>query len=212
MANFDYAKMLLINRKFASAKANKKDMGVDFAPWDEVMHNLYDSAYNVVSKRYNGTAAPALSPVYEAMKAVYALIGELENGATLRCDAGAANTFISLAGGMKGMNSAKMQELKDKKRTLKKDLEELLHTAGADADSIQNLQKKLDAQDAKIEKEKEKEWATWKDFRPVSFSTFEKNVEIFLADMIEARKAMTLEELEAEKKARKDAKKAKKTA
>lgn len=210
--SFNYQEMLLINRKYASAKANKKDMGVDFKPWDEVMHNLYSSAYSVVSKRYNGTAAPALSPVYEAMKAVYALIGELENGATLRCDAGAANTFISLAGGMKGMNSAKMQELKDKKRTLKKDLEELLHTAGASADSIQALQKKLDAQDVKIEKEKKKEWATWKDFRPVNFSTFEKNAEIFLADMIEARKAMTLEDLEAEKKARKDAKKAKKAA
>ena len=209
MANFDYATMLLINRKYASAKANKKDMGVDFKPWNEAMHTLYNSAYGVVSKRYNGTDAPTLSPVYEAMKAVYALIGELENGATLRCDAGAANTFISLAGGMKGMNSAKMQELKDKKRTLKKNLEDLLHTAGASADSIQALQKKLDAQDAKIEKEKEKEWTTWKDFRPVSFSTFEKNAEIFLADMIEARKAMTLAELEAEKQARKDAKKEK---
>ena len=204
---FNYSEMLLINRRFASAKANKKDLGMDFKPWDDAMHGLYNAAYSVVSKRYNGTMAPSLSPVYEAMKGVYALIGELENGATLRCDAGAANTFICLVGGMRGMNSAKMQELKDKKRTLKKDLEELSHTAGASADSIKALQKKLDDQEAKIEKEKEKEWSTWKDFRPVSFSTFEKNAEVFLADMIEIRKAMTLQELEAERKAKKAAKK-----
>lgn len=209
--SFNYQKMLLINRKFASAKANKKDMGVDFKPWDEVMHDLYNSAYNVASKRYNGISTE-YGAIYTALKKVYALIGKLENGASLKCDAGTANTVVALVAGMKGMKSATMQTLSDKRRDYKKQLDKLLHTNGASAASIKNIQKKIDGIEKTIEKEKEKEWATWKDFRPVSFGTFEKNMEVFFADRIEERKAMTSEELEAEKKARKEAKKAKKAA
>ena len=206
---FNYAEMLLINKKFASAKANKKDLGVDFAAWDTATHTLYNAAYDVASKRYNGTGS-VYGAVYEGLKGVYALIGELENGATLKCDPNTANTVIAFAGGMKTLKSERMDALMHDRSAAKKERETLLNTNGSSKKSIDTLTAKIAKLDKAIEKEKEKEWATWKDFKPVSFGTFEKNLEVYLADMIEQRKAMTLEELKAEKEAKKAEKKARK--
>lgn len=205
---YNFAKAILRNKKFAGAKINKKDAGVDFIKWDTAMEKLYESAYAIASQRYNSADDVDYTPVFEAARSLYLLVGTLENGATLRSDQNAIDTIIGFAGGMKGCKSPIMQMLSAEKSDLKKRLQKALDTNGTPKKTITTLNNKLKAVDAEIDKEKLKEFATWKDFRPVSYSTFAKNVEVFLSDMITKRIAMTAEDLQAEKEAKRLAKKA----
>lgn len=205
---YDFASAILRNKKYAGAKINKKDAGVDFGKWDAAMDKLYESAYAIASQRYNAADDVDYTPVFEAARELYLLIGTLENGTVLRSDQNAIDTIIGFAGGMKGCKSPIMQMLTERRSALKKDLQKALDTNGTPKKTITTLNNKLKAVNAEIDKEKLKEWATWKDFRPVTYSTFAKNVEVFLADMITKRVAMTAEDLRAEKEARKAAKKA----
>lgn len=205
---YDFASAILRNKKFAGAKINKKDAGVDYTRWETATTNLYESAYAIASERYNAPDDIDYTKVFESLKALYLLVGTLENGATLRADKNAVDTIIGFAGGMKGCKSPIMEMLSKQRSDYKKQLQKALDTNGTPKKTITTLNNKLKGIEAEMEKEKLKEWATWKDFRPVTYSTFAKNVEVFMADMITKRKAMTADDLQAEKEARRAAKKA----
>ena len=207
---FNFKRQILDNRGFSSRKINKTVAGLDFQGWKDALEALQAEAWDVACKRYNGTASPNMGKVYEAMKAVYALVGALDNGAVLRCDAGAANTFVSIAAGVKTCRSEALQNLMSKKGALSRELKTLEGKKGIRQELKDEKAAKIAALAKDIEAEKAVEWASFREFRPVSFSTFQKAAEDFLADQIEARQALTSAELKVEKEARKAAKKASK--
>lgn len=211
-----YATMIMANRGFVGAKVNAKDMAVEqVKAWRDAVNKVHNVAYEVAAIRYNqvgGDAGILASKFYDALHGVYALIGELDNGAKLRMDQNALNTIVSMAVAQRTRKDPALERVEGMKRTDMRYLKTLEETNGANPEAIAKIKANIEEFDKQIAELKEQSMMYYKQMGKCSASAFYKAFEDFLADQIEARSILTEEQVQAEKKARNAARKAKREA
>lgn len=208
----NYAKMLLENRGFAGEKINAKSLPqTEVKAWHAALDKLHSVAYDVASERYNvigDNNGMIVSRFYAVLQGVYALVGELDNGAVLRCDANACNAVVAMATRIGIKKSGSVQYAEGKKRNAAKRLAELEAMNGANPEAIEKLRSEIAEAEAEITELKGQSMNVYKSVMKCSASTFYKAFEDFIADMALTRSIMTEAEVQAEKKALKEARKA----
>ena len=201
-----YATALRATRGFAGTRINADIMSAeDVKVWHEALNGLHNVAYDVASTRYNEAGSDAgilVSKFYEALRKVYGLIGELDNGARLRADANCINTIVTMSTCQKAKKSAQLDYVMGQKRTDAQYLRTLENTNGADPKTIEKLRANIAEYDKQIEELKAESMNYYKQMGKTSASAFYKAIEDFLADQVEGRAIMTEEEVQAEKKAK----------
>ena len=211
-----YATMIMSNRGFVGAKLNAKDMAPEqVQAWRNAVNKVHSVAYSVAATRYNEAGSDAgtiASKFYDALHAVYALIGEFDNGAKLRMDQNALNTIVAMATAQRTRKDPALERVEGMKRTDMRYLKTLEETNGANPDAIATIKANIEEFDRQIAALKEQSMMCYKELGKSSASSFYKAFEDFIADQIEARSVLTEEQVQAEKKARNAARKAKREA
>lgn len=193
-----FVNAILSNRGFSNRKIDGNQFAVEqVSAWHKVLDNLHNECYRVASMCYNSEESADYSPIYSAIGAVYAIIGEV-NGGKLRSDENTATVLISKATRESTKMSGELQYEVSKKRNASKRLKELEETNGACEQTIENLRAEIAGYESKIEELSGEYGNKYKEFAKCSASTFYKAVEDFIADMLEERLAMTEEEVQAE--------------
>lgn len=207
--------MLLVNRGFASNKVKTNDTLIDVVvvrKWHEALDALQSVAYDVASARYNGEvgneAEALVSRFYAVMQKVYGMIGELDNGARLRCDSATCNTIVSMAVCQKTKKSEEMAYLYSAKALEARRLAQLEKSNGAAEEAKAKHAENIQAYEEQIQALRKESMQIYKEYAKASKSAFYKAVEDFIADMIENRRCMSEAEVQAEKKALNEARKA----
>lgn len=204
---------ILANRGFANRKINNESVGVDVKKWHNTLNDLLKVGYSAFANSYNGTNAD-LSEVYPMFKKVLDELGTLENGGRLRQDSDMANTIMTLS-----VNTNKIEysmEVKmlmssvalDKKLLREYTVDGDMKTpkGGVSEDTIKNITKRINDNAEEIARLKDEvENSAKKLPTRISPSIFYKRVEDYLADCISEMLVKTSEEIEAEEKARKEA-------
>ena len=201
-----YATALMATRGFAGTRINADIMSAeDVKVWHNALNALHSVAYEVAATRYNQAGSDAgtiVSQFYGALREVYNLIGELDNGARLRADANCINTIIAMATCQRAKKSAQLDYVQGQKRTDAQYLRSLEKTNGADPKTIEKLRANIAEYDKQIEALKAESMNYFKEMGKCSASAFYKSVEDFLADQVAGRAIMTEEEVAAEKRAK----------
>jgi len=205
------ANAIIVNRGFSGSRLNGKNFDATIV---KNLHARYDAihsaSYKVASAYYNNEETVDLTPIYTALSALYAEIGEV-NGAKLRNDEKVASVLVALATRQAVKKSADLQYVYSQKSNSMRYLRELESTKGARKETIEKVRKDIEGFDTKIAELKLESGNQYKQFAKSSASTFYKGLEDYLADMIEKRACMTEEEVQAEEEARRQARR-KKTA
>lgn len=195
-------KNVLVNRGFANSMidANSVDSAI-VKEWHEKLDSLHSCAYTIASCRYNGKdSGNASNRVFSLMSELYAMVGKLDNGATLRSDIATANTIVSFATVNKAVKSPALQYQLSKKSNATRTLNALLETKGANQDAIKALEAEIKGAEKQIEELKKADFNLYKRVSKSSARSFYKAVEDFIADMISGRMILSEEEVQAEKK------------
>jgi len=203
------ADAIIVNRGFSGAKLNAKEFDAEMV---KDLHKHYDAihsaCYAVASARYNNVETIDESPIYSALSALYAYIGEVK-GAKLRNDENVVNTLVVYASRHAVKKSADLQYVYSQKANSAKYLRELENTNGACAETIEKVKADIEGFDAQIEELKAISGNQYKEFAKSNASAFYKGLEDYLADMIEVRACMTEEEVQAELEAKRQARREK---
>lgn len=202
----NYANAIMATRGFAGLKVDATTMSVtEVQAWNKAMDALHSVAYSVAATRYNQVGSDAgtiVSQFYGALRDVYALIGELDNGAKLRADANCINTIVSMATCQKTRKSPDMEYACTQKRNAQAYLRKLEATNGANPTAIAKAKSDIEEAEARIEELKGESMQNYKQMGKSSASAFRKAISDFIGDQIESRAMLTEEEVQAEKRAK----------
>lgn len=205
---------LTSNRGFSNVSVNGEQIEKDeLTRWHGVLDALHSCAYTIASCRYNGKdSGNASNRVFSLMSELYAMVGKLDNGATLRSDIATANTIVSFATVNKAVKSPALQYQLSKKSNATRTLNALLETKGANQGAIKALELEIKEAEKQIEELKKADFNLYKRVSKSSAKSFYKSVEDFIADMILNRSILSEAEVQAEKKALNAARKARRKA
>lgn len=212
----NYATTLLSNRGFAGYRIKKDMNGLsteEIRQWHKCLDEVHSAAYDLTARRYNTEGADsgiiAVNKVYNALRDVYALVGELPNGAKLRSDANSAEVVCAYAVTNKSVKSPEMQYKYSQLANSKRYLKSLEEKTGTPEASIAAVKADIAKYEEEIADLKTEEFNLYKRLSKSTASSFYKAMEDFIADMIQKRAILTEEEVQAEKEAQKAARKAK---
>ena len=201
--------VILANRGYANRKVNATDLDVESVKtWHNVVDKLHNACYLVASNAYNDVKGTDFTPIYEATKAVWAIIGEV-NGGKLRSDHNTATVLISKATRESVKKSSELEYVLSQKRNASKRLADLESTNGTCEATIAKLRNDIASYESEIEELEAKYGNKYKTFSKVSSGAFYKAFEDFVADMLEERLAMTEAEVQAEAEAKRKERRAK---
>lgn len=213
MTTTNLQNVLVYNNRFANVKISAEQISAEsFAEWKTLVSNLHRAAYKVYALCENSgmkveSASVNKSEVFEALRAILEAIGNV-NEHKLYANAEAAITIISYSGKRSNVDAPELQLCKSRINNAKKELKLSGCLNGISADYISNLEQNLTT----LEAEKETLMATadmcHKQPTKTSDNAFRLDLEHFLARVITGQLAKTLEELDAEEAARKEARKA----
>ena len=205
--------VLVYNNRFANVKISAEQLSAEsFAEWKTLVSNLHRAAYKVYSLcENNGLKAESSSvdksEVFDCIRSILEVVGEV-NSHKLYANAETAIAIIGYAGKRANVDAPELQLCKSRITNAKKELKLSEGLNGISADYISNLNQNL----ATLEAEKETLMATadmcHKQPTKTSDNAFRLEVEHFFARVITGQLAKTLEELDAEEAARKEARKA----
>lgn len=207
-------KQILVNRGFSNVMITSDSVdGAIVKEWHEKLDALHSCAYVIASCRYNGKdSGNATNRVFKLMGELYAMVGTLENGASLRSDVATANTIVSFATRIKTSRSDLVSYYMGVKRNASRALNALSKVNGANPKAIEKFKAEIASADAEIEKLKKEADNIYKEVGKTSAKAFYKAVEDYIADMISGRMILSEEEVQAEKKALNAARKARRKA
>lgn len=204
---------LVYNNRFANVKISAEQLSAEsFAEWKTLVSNLHRAAYKVYSLcENNGLKAESSSvdksEVFDCIRSILEVVGEV-NSHKLYANAETAIAIIGYAGKRANVDAPELQLCKSRITNAKKELKLSEDLNGISADYISNLKQNL----VTLEAEKETLMATadmcHKQPTKTSDNAFRLEVEHFFARVISGQLAKTLEELDAEEAARKEARKA----
>ena len=208
---------LTANNRFANVKITGDQIGVDnFETWKTMLENLHRSAYSAyVVCENSGLTAESVSidktAVFDAIKPILSVIGDV-NGHKLYANAEMAVAMIAYSGRRANKDAGELQLINSQISNTKKAIAVYEKINVADkafkesklAEMNAALEKLIDEKDALLEKPDMR----IKQPTRTTFNAFRLDVEHFLARTISGQLAKTLEELDAEEAARKEARKA----
>ena len=209
---------LVYNNRFATAKLNAEQLGVEnFAQWKTLVSNLHRSAYSIYAQCENNGLKVCDSivdktTVYDSIKLILSVIGEV-NEHKLYANEEIAIAIIGYAGKRGNADSPELQYCDSCIRGLRNEIKayENLNVTDKDykAQKLAEMNDKLD----KLLEEKKTLLAT-ADMRikqptMTSDSAFRLDIEHIFARAIVGQMAKSLEELDKEVEARKQARKEK---
>lgn len=202
------------NNRYASALINAKHIGAeDLKAWTTLVNNLHIAAYRVyVTCENSGLTVDSKSvdktPVYEALRAILAIIGDV-NGHKLYANEELATLVIGYSGKRGNADSPALQYCLSKLGNRKRELAKAKDINGLEPKYIKSLEDQI----AELEEEK-KELLSSADNRVkkptrTTANAFRLDLEHRLARVIADQKAKTWEELEAEAEAKRKERRAK---
>lgn len=204
---------LSYNNRFGSKRLNAEQLGAEnLKAWNMLLADLHNAAYSAYVFAENNdlkveSDAVDKTAIFTALKAIFAEIGEVK-GYKLHANETIAVLMIGYAGKRGNKDSADLQFCLSKLRNRKTELEKFEQTNGVNPDTIQHLKDEI----AELEAEKktllEAPDNRIKQPTRTPFATFRLEAEHRIARVIDGQQAKSVEELEAEDKARKDKKKA----
>jgi hypothetical protein len=208
------ANALVFNNRFATAKLTADQLGAEeFATWKKLVMGLHRACYAVYVQCENSgmkveSSTVDKSAIYDAMRVVLAALGEV-NGHKLYANEETAIALVSYAGRRGNVDAPELQFCISRISNAKKELALAEKINGYNPEAIQALKDNIDTLTA----EKAELLATvdmrHKQPTKTSDSAFRLDFEHYLARVITGQMAKTLEELDAEELARKEARKAK---
>lgn len=208
------ANALVYNNRFATAKLTADQLGAEeFATWKKLVEGLHRAAYSVYVQCENSgmkveNTTVDKSGIYDAMRVVLTALGEV-NGHKLYANEETAIALVSYAGRRGNVDAPELQFCISRISNAKKELALAEKINGYNPEAIQALKDNIETLTA----EKAELLATvdmrHKQPTKTSDSAFRLDLEHYLARVITGQLAKTLEELDAEELARKEARKAK---
>ena len=208
------ANALVYNNRFATAKVTAEQLGAeDFATWKGLVSALHRAAYSVyVQCENNGmkveNTSVDKSGIYDAMRVVLTALGEV-NGHKLYANEETAIALVSYAGRRGNKDAPELQFCLSRISNAKKELALAEQINGYNPEAIAELKARIE----ELTAEKAELLATadmrYKQPTKTSDGAFRLDLEHYLARVIVGQLAKTLEELDAEELARKEARKAK---
>lgn len=208
------ADALVYNNRFATAKLTADQLGAEsFDQWKKFVSALHRVCYSVYAQCENSgmkveSTSVDKSAIYDGIRVVLSALGEV-NGRKLYANEETAITLVSYAGRRANKDAPELQFCQSCISNAKKELTLAEEINGYNPDAIQALKDRI----ATLTDEKAKLLATadmrYKQPTMTSESAFRLDLEHYLARVIAGQMAKTLEELDAEALARKEARKAK---
>lgn len=205
--------VLVLNNRFANVKISAEQLSAEsFSNWRSLISDLHRAAYKVYALCENsGMKAESdtidKTEVFDVLRYILGVIGDV-NGHKLYANAEAAIAIISYAGKRANVDAPELQLCKSRIVNTRKELRLAESLNGLDPNYISNLKSNLE----KLEEEKATLMATADMCHKLPTKTtdnaFRMDVEHFLARIITGQLAKTLEELDAEEAARREARKA----
>lgn len=207
---------LVYNNRFANEKITGDQIGVEnFETWKTMLENLHRSAYSAyVVCENSGLTAESVSvdktEIFDAIRPILATIGDV-NGHKLYANAEMAVAMIAYSGRRANKDAGELQLVNSQISNTKKAIATYEKINVADkafkeaklAEMNATLENLVDEKDALLKK------ADMRIKQPTrtTFNAFRLDVEHFLARTISGQLAKTLDELDAEEAARKEARK-----
>ena len=208
------ANALVYNNRFATAKLTADQLGAEeFATWKKLVEGLHRACYAVYAQCENSgmkveNSTVDKSEIYNAMRVVLAALGDIK-GHKLYANEETAIALVSYAGRRGNVDAPELQFCISRISNAKKELALAEKINGYNPQAIQALKDNIDTLTA--EKAELLATADMRHKQPTktSDSAFRLDLEHYLARVITGQLAKTLEELDAEELARKEARKAK---
>ena len=208
------AEALVYNNRFATAKITAEQLGAEnFATWKQLVSALHRAAYSVYVQCENSgmkveSTSVDKSAIYDNIRIVLNALGEV-NGRKLYANEETAIALVSYAGRRGNVDAPELQYCISCISNAKKELALAEQINGYNPEAIKALKERIETRTA----EKSELLATadmrYKQPTKTSESAFRLDLEHYLARVIVGQLAKTLEELDAEELARKEARKAK---
>lgn len=205
--------VLTLNNRFSSVKVSAEQLSAEsFSNWRGLIDDLHREAYKVyVTCENSGMTVESVdvdkTRVFNVLRVILETIGNV-NGHKLYANAEAAIAIISYAGKRANVDAPELQLCKSRIANTKKELRLAESLNGLDPNYILGLKSNLE----KLEEDKATLMNTadmcYKRPTKTTDNAFRLDVEHFLARVIMGQRAKTLEELDAEEAARKEARKA----
>lgn len=201
---------IISNHGFASSRINAEQVSTDtLKDWHNTLDALLVSAYKVGSDAHNNNSAD-LSTIYADLSKVWGYFPTLPNGAKLKSDSDSAITMVTFATCEKNKYSAdytyKQSQIRLEKALLKeRTIEDGITPKNGMEDSVSHILETIENYTNELEDLKKVAYSISKQTTRVSKSAFYKKVEDYIAEKALGLLAKTNEEIEAEEKARKDA-------
>lgn len=208
--NTTLADALVFNNRFANASLNADQLGAEgLAQWKTIVKNLHRSAYIIASQCENNglkveNSTVDKTPVYDAIKAIFANIGEI-NGRKLYVNEQTAIAIIGYASKRVNSNSANLQFCLSRIANAKKELRLAESVNGIDQAYIDGLKKTIEEQELIKDKLLNEPDNRHKVVTITTDNAFRLDVEHFIARAIVDQLAKTIEELDKEAEERKAA-------
>lgn len=207
------ANLLVYNNRFANAKLTADQMGAEsFDQWKNLVSALHRAAYKVYALcENNGMKASDStvdkSEIYDCVRVILNnAIGEVK-GHKLYANEETAIAIIGYAGRRGNVDAPELQLCNSRISNAKKEIKLAQEINGLNPEYIPALEKQL----AELEEEKAELLATadmrYKQPTMTSSNAFRLDIEHYFARVISGQLAKTLEELDAEEAARKEARK-----
>lgn len=208
------AEALVYNNRFATAKLTADQLGAEsFDQWKKFVSTLHRVCYAVYAQCENSgmkveSTSVDKSAIYDGIRAVLTALGDI-NGHKLYANEETAITLVSYAGRRGNVDAPELQFCQSCISNAKKELALAEQINGYNPESIKALKERIET--LTEEKTKLLRTADMRHKQPTmtSESAFRLDLEHYLARVIAGQMAKTLEELDAEEAARKEARKAK---
>ena len=208
------ANALVYNNRFATAKITAEQLGAEnFAEWKKVVSALHRASYAVYCQCENNgmkveSSTVDKSGIYDAMRLVLTALGEI-NGHKLYANEETAIALVSYAGRRGNVDAPELQFCISCISNAKKELALAKEINGYNPEAIKALEERIETLTA--QKAELLATADMRHKQPTKTSegAFRLDLEHYLARVIVGQLAKTLEELDAEELARKEARKAK---
>ena len=205
--------VLTLNNRFSSVKISAEQLSAkSFSNWMGLINDLHREAYKVYATCENsGMTVESVdvdkTGVFNVLRVILETIGNV-NGHKLYANAEAAIAIISYSGKRANVDAPELQLCKSRIANAKKELRLAESLNGLSPDYIPNLKSEIERlEDEKFALMTEPDMCIKRPTMTTE-NAFRLDVEHFLARVIMGQRAKTLEELDAEEAARKEARKA----
>ena len=205
--------VLTLNNRFSSVKVSAEQLSAEsFSNWRGLVYDLHREAYKVyVTCENSGMTVESVdvdkTRVFNVLRVILETIGNV-NGHKLYANAEAAIAIIGYSGKRANVDAPELQLCKSSIANAKKELRLAESLNGLDPDYISNLKSEIERlEDEKFALMSEPDMCIKRPTMTTE-NAFRLDVEHFLARIITGQRAKSLEELDAEEAARKEARKA----